>query len=159
MLFILISFSALQFFSIFSYLRITTDGWLKTGDLVHRDEQGYVYFRGRQDDMISVGGENVYPKEVETILLEHPDVADVCVVPVAHATKGQAPLAWVVLRDGATLTESDLQQFFLARGAAYAHPRRVFFRADLPVSGTNKVDRKLLEAEARSQLEGPIQSR
>jgi acyl-CoA synthetase (AMP-forming)/AMP-acid ligase II len=130
--------------------KFTPDGWLKTGDLVKADEQGYVFFCGRVDDMISVGGENVYPKEVETILLAHPAVDDVCVVPAPHAVKGQAPVAWVVARN--EITEDELKQWFLERGPAYAHPRRVFFVDELPVSGTNKLDRKRLEEEARRLL-------
>ena len=127
--------------------RLTADNWLRTGDLVWRDEQGYVYFSGRVDDMINVGGENVYPKEVETILLEHPDVVDVCVVGAPHPVKGSAPVAWVVSR-GAALGEDELKQFFFDRGPAYAHPRRVFFVDTLPVTGTNKLDRKLLQQQA-----------
>lgn len=128
--------------------RITPDGWLKTGDLMSADEQGYVYFRGRKDDMINSGGENIYPKEVETIMLAHPAVADVCVVPAAHKVKGQAPVAWVVLHRGTKATEDELRRFFLENGPAYAHPRRVFFVDALPVSGTNKIDRKWLTEEA-----------
>jgi len=132
--------------------RFTRDGWLRTGDLVRRDEQGYVYFVGRKDDMINCGGENIYPKEVETILLNHPAVADVCVVAAPHQVKGQAPVAWVVLHQRQTATEDELKDFFLARGPAYAHPRRVFFVDRLPISGTNKVDRKALEQETRKRL-------
>ncbi|MCC6801609.1 MAG: acyl--CoA ligase [Anaerolineae bacterium] len=132
--------------------RITPDGWLRTGDLMMADEQGYIYFRGRRDDMINVGGENLYPKEVETILLTHPAVADVCVVPAPHKVKGQAPVAWVVLHTGAAATEDELKSFFLDRGPAYAHPRRVFFIDVLPVSGNNKVDRKFLTEEAARRL-------
>jgi long-chain acyl-CoA synthetase len=132
--------------------RFTPDGWLRTGDLVVRDEQGYVFFRGRTDDMISVGGENVYPKEVETILLQHPAVADVGVVPAEHPVKGQAPVAWVVLKPGAAASEDELRRFFLDRGPAYAHPRRVFFRDAFPVSGTNKLDRERLRRETAELL-------
>jgi long-chain acyl-CoA synthetase len=139
--------------------RFTADGWLRTGDLVRRDEQGYVYFCGRTDDMISVGGENVYPKEVETILLQHPAVADVGVVPAAHPVKGEAPVAWVVLRPGAEAAEDELRQFFLAKGPAYAHPRRVFFRDALPVSGTNKLDRERLQREAAELLPDGLSER
>jgi long-chain acyl-CoA synthetase len=128
--------------------RLLPDGWLKTGDLVRRDEQGYVYFVGRVDDMINAGGENVYPKEVETVLLEHEDVLDVAIVGAPHAVKGEAPVAWVVPRSS-SLTEEDVKQWFLARGPAYAHPRRVFFLDRLPVTGTNKIDRKHLQEEAR----------
>lgn len=132
--------------------KFTADGWLRTGDLLKQDEQGYLYFCGRKDDMINCGGENVYPKEVENTLLTHPDIDDVCVVPVVHGVKGQAPAAWVVLRANRQLTEDEVKQYFLARGPAYAHPRRVFFIDRLPVSGTNKVDRKGLTEEARRRM-------
>jgi acyl-CoA synthetase (AMP-forming)/AMP-acid ligase II len=89
----------------------------------------------------------VYPKEVETILLQHPDVLDVCVVAAPHPVKGAAPVAWVVPRTG-DLREEELKQFFIARGPAYAHPRRVFFIDVLPVTGTNKLDRKRLQEQA-----------
>lgn len=132
--------------------RITPDGWLKTGDLMSMDEQGYIYFRGRVDDMINVGGENVYPKEVESILLEHPAVADAVVVAGPHQIKGLAPVAWVVPYKGKTATEDEIKQFFLERGPSYAHPRRVFFINELPVSGTNKIDRKWLTEEVKRRI-------
>ena len=132
--------------------RITPDGWLRTGDLMMNDEQGYIYFRGRRDDMINIGGENVYPKEVETILLTHPAVADVAVVAAKHHVKGQAPVAWVVLHQGTDANEDELRQFTLERGPAYAHPRRIFFIETLPVSGTNKIDRKWLTEEAARRI-------
>ncbi len=139
--------------------RFTADGWLLTGDLVRRDEQGYIYFCGRRDDMINCGGSKLYPKEVETLLLAHPAVADACVVPAAHATKGEAPVAWVVLRDGAgPVEEMDLRRFCLARGPAYAHPRRVFFVERLPVTGTNKVDRRALREETLRRLPAGLAS-
>jgi acyl-CoA synthetase (AMP-forming)/AMP-acid ligase II len=138
--------------------RITSDGWLKTGDLVRADEQGYIYFRGRKDDMINCGGENVYPKEVESILLTHPRVADVAVVPAVHNVKGQAPVAWVVLHRGEKASEDELKQYFLERGPAYAHPRRVYFVDVLPVSGTNKLDRQWLIAETERRLPDGLDS-
>lgn len=128
------------------------DGWLRTGDLFRGDEQGYLYFCGRTDDMISVGGENVYPKEVETLILGHPAVADVGVVPAAHPVKGQAPVAWVVLKPGRQASEQELREHALANGPAYAHPRRVFFVDALPISGTNKLDRTALERMTREEL-------
>jgi acyl-CoA synthetase (AMP-forming)/AMP-acid ligase II len=136
--------------------RFTPDGWLRTGDLVRADEQGYIYFVGRADDMINCGGENVYPKEVENILLAHPAVADACVVPVPHQIKGEAPVAWVVAKAGTSPAEDELKRFCLDRGPAYAHPRRVFFVERLPVSGTNKVDRRKLAEEARARVPGGL---
>jgi long-chain acyl-CoA synthetase len=132
--------------------KFVADGWLRTGDLFLRDEQGYCYFRGRTDDMISVGGENVYPKEVETIVLSHPDVADVGVVPVAHPVKGEAPVAFVVPKAGVELSEEAVRKHFLANGPAYANPRRVFFVDALPISSTNKMDRSELKRRAGQLL-------
>lgn len=132
--------------------KITPDGWVKSGDLVYADEQGYIYFQGRKDDMINCGGENVYPKEVETIILTHPAVADVSVVSARHQVKGEAPVAWVVLHKGETADERGLKQFFLQKGPAYAHPRRIFFLDEIPVSGTNKIDRKWLTEEAARRI-------
>lgn len=139
--------------------KITPDGWLKTGDLMRADEQGYIYFCGRKDDMINCGGENLYPKEVETILLTHPQINDVCVVGLPHRTKGAAPVAWVVPQTPGALTEQEVKAYFLARGPAYAHPRRVFFLERMPVSGTNKVDRKWLVEEARRLVPEGLVSR
>ncbi len=139
----------------FSAEKFTREGWLRTGDLVRADDQGYLYIIGRADDMINCGGENVYPKEVENILLGHPQVAEVCVVPAAHKVKGQAPVAWVVLQTPGGASEDELKRYFLERGPAYAHPRRVFFVEQLPLSGTNKIDRThLLDETQRLIPEG-----
>ena len=125
------------------------DGWLATGDLMRRDADGYYYFVGRRDDMINVAGENVYPKEVEDILLQHPNLRDACVVPAPHGVKGEVPVAFVVARDASLTSEDDVRKFFLARGAPYAHPRRVVVLDALPLGGTGKVDRGALKARAR----------
>jgi acyl-CoA synthetase (AMP-forming)/AMP-acid ligase II len=125
------------------------DGWLATGDLMRRDADGYYYFVGRKDDMINVAGENVYPKEVEDVLLRHPNLRDACVVPATHAVKGAVPVAFVVEREPGRTSEDEVKQFFLARGAPYAHPRRVVFLDALPLGGTGKIDRAALVARAR----------
>ena len=125
------------------------DGWLATGDLMRRDADGYYYFVGRRDDMINVSGENVYPKEVEDILLQHPNLRDACVVPAPHGVKGEVPVAFVVARDASLTSEDDVRKFFLERGAPYAHPRRVVFLDALPLGGTGKIDRTALKARAR----------
>ncbi|HVA22244.1 MAG TPA: AMP-binding protein [Candidatus Micrarchaeia archaeon] len=128
------------------------DGWLATGDLMRRDADDYYYFVGRKDDLLNVGGENVYPKEVEAVLRQHPGVADVAVVGIAHAVKGQAPAAAVVERVAGQLAAADLTRFFVERGPAYAHPRAVRFVAALPLGPTGKVDyaavRRLFAGEA-----------
>ena len=124
-------------------------GWLYTGDLMRRDADGYYYFLGRRDDMINVAGENVYPKEVEDILLQHPNLRDACVVPAPHGVKGEVPIAFVVAREPGLTTEEDVRRFFLERGAPYAHPRKVVFLDALPLGGTGKLDRTGLKARAR----------
>jgi long-chain acyl-CoA synthetase len=129
--------------------RFTPDGWLRTGDLMKVDSDGYYYFLGRRDDMINCGGENVYPKEVETILIQHPNVADACVVGAPHDVKGEAPVAFVVPRDPALADPDELKRFFLARGPAYAHPRTITFLDRLPLTGAGKLDRTALAKQAR----------
>jgi long-chain acyl-CoA synthetase len=124
------------------------DGWYDTGDVMRRDENGFVFFVGRADDMFQCGGENVYPGEVEKLLNQHPDVAQVCVVPVADEIKYQLPVAFVVPRPGTTPSEDVLRRFALNNGPAYAHPRAVWFVEELPLAGTNKIDRKTLVERA-----------
>lgn len=124
------------------------DGWLHTGDLMQRDGDGYYYFVGRMDDMINVGGENVYPKEVEDLLMQHPNIRDVAVVPAPHSVKGEAPVAFVVEHVPGAASEEEIKSFFLERGPAYAHPRRIYFCESLPLSGTGKLDRTALRRRA-----------
>ena len=120
------------------------DGWYDTGDVMRRDENGFVFFVGRADDMFQCGGENVYPGEVEKLLGRHPDVAQACVVPVPDEIKYQLPVAFVVPKPGTTPNEDALRRFALDNGPAYAHPRAVWFVEELPLAGTNKIDRKVL---------------
>lgn len=125
--------------------------YLHTDDLAYQDEQGYNYIVGRLDDMLIVGGENVYPAEVEDLLQGHGAVEDVAVVGAPHAVKGEAPVAFVVAEG---VTEEKLKQFTIDNGPAYAHPRRVFFERELPLASTGKIDRDALEAEAIERIEG-----
>jgi long-chain acyl-CoA synthetase len=120
------------------------EGWYYTGDVCRRDRDGFYWFVGRTDDMFVSGGENIFPGEVEALLLRHPAVHQALIMPFDHELKGQVPYAFVVTRPGASLSEDELKQFALANGPAYQHPRRVFFLDQLPLSGTNKVDREQL---------------
>jgi acyl-CoA synthetase (AMP-forming)/AMP-acid ligase II len=117
------------------------DGWYYTGDICRRDADGFYYFIGRTDDMFVTGGENIFPVEIETLLERHPSVHQAVVLPFEHEMKGQVPYAFVVLRTSASASEEELKQFALANGPAYQHPRRVFFLKELPLAGTNKIDR------------------
>ena len=123
------------------------DGWLKTGDLFELDGHGFYYFRGRTDDMFNCGGENIYPLEVESLIISHPAVSNVCVVPVEHAVKGQVPVAMVALNPGVELSEDALKRHCLENGPAYAHPRRVVFVDEVPTTGAEKIDRKLVQQQ------------
>ncbi len=131
---------------------ITPDGFYITGDVFHRDGDGFFSFVGRADDMFVSGGENIYPGEVETILEAHPAIAQASVIALPDEIKGTKPAAFVVLRPGAEATEDELRRYVLARAPAYAHPRRVWFVPSLPLAGTNKVDRKALLQRALDQV-------
>ncbi|MGW5523827.1 class I adenylate-forming enzyme family protein [Gordonia sp. NPDC003950] len=132
------------------------DGWFATGDLAVSDEDGWLYFRGRADDRMNVGGENVYPAEVEAILTRHPQVRDVAVVALPHDTKGQVPVAFIVRETGSDLDEVSLREFFFTEGPAYAHPRRIHFLDSLPLSPTGKTDRRSLTRQARDTTPAEI---
>jgi len=127
---------------------LTPDGWYISGDIVRRDAEGVHYFVGRADDMFVCGGENVFPGEVETMLETHPDIVQASVVPVPDEVKGEKPFAFVVARAGHTLTEDGVKQYALAKAPAYQHPRRVVFVDELPMAGTNKIDRAALRRRA-----------
>jgi acyl-CoA synthetase (AMP-forming)/AMP-acid ligase II len=124
------------------------DGWYITGDVMRRDANGFFYFVGRADDMFVCGGENIYPGEVEKMLERYADVAQAVVVPAPDDIKGQIPVAFVVPRRGTHPSVDEIKRYALAHGPAYAHPRFVVFRDQLPVSGTHKIDRTSLVAEA-----------
>ncbi len=126
------------------------DGWLATRDLMRRDGDGYHYFVGRTDDLINVAGENVYPKEVEQILLRHGAVRDVAVVAGPHAEKGEVPVAFVVTNPRTPVSAEALTAFFHEVGPHYAYPRAIVFVEALPLNGAGKVDRHALTQRARS---------
>ncbi|MSQ21492.1 MAG: long-chain fatty acid--CoA ligase [Betaproteobacteria bacterium] len=130
----------------------TVDGYYNTGDIFRRDEQGFHYFVGRIDDVFVSGGENIAPGEVEKMLERHTAIEQACVVPVADEIKGTKPVAFVTLKRGAVASEADIKDYALAHGPAYAHPRRVWFLDAMPLSGTNKVDRKAMVQEAETRL-------
>ncbi len=125
------------------------DGWLLTGDVAERDEEGYYRIRGRVKDMYISGGENVYPAEVENILHEHAAVADAAVLGVPDERWGEVGLAAVVLDDGATASEEELISHCRTRLARFKVPKSVHFVDELPRSALGKV----LKGELRSQLE------
>ena len=122
------------------------DGWLHTGDKAMIDEEGFVYLRGRTKEMIIVGGENVYPVEVENVLTRHPDVQEAAAVGVEHSVLGEIVKAVVVLRPGAEANESNLRRWCSEHLATYKVPQQVEFRDELPRNPSGKVvKRRLVE--------------
>jgi long-chain acyl-CoA synthetase len=134
------------------------NGFFYTEDIARVDEDGYFWMVDRADDMIIAGGENIYPAEVEAALYEHPDVEEAGVCGAPHEVKGEAPVAFVVLAEGAEVAEEELRKFSLDHVASYAHPRRIFFVDELPRSATQKVQRYRLEEMAEEYLDGPLTS-
>jgi long-chain acyl-CoA synthetase len=120
------------------------NGWLHTRDMGTIDEEGYVYIVDRKSDMIISGGFNIYPKEVEEVILAHPAVSEVAVIPVPDDTWGEAVKAMVVLKPGARATEEEIIQFCKENLASYKKPRSVAFINEIPKTAYNKVDRKAL---------------
>jgi len=132
---------------------LTPDGFYITGDVFRRDREGFYYFVGRSDDMFVSGGENVHPGEIETILERHPDIHQAVVVPVDDELKFKKPVAFVVTQPGAAPSEEAVKAFALANAAPYLHPRRVWFLPEMPLAGTNKIDRRALAQRAAELVE------
>jgi long-chain acyl-CoA synthetase len=118
------------------------DGWFRTGDLARVDEDGYYYIVDRKKEMIIRGGYNVYPREIEEALHEHPAVAEVAVIGIPHAELGEEVGAAVALKPGAEASTAELQQFVRDRVAAYKYPRRVWLVDSLPKGPTGKILRR-----------------
>jgi long-chain acyl-CoA synthetase len=122
------------------------EGWYYSGDLGRLDEEGYLYVVGRTDELVITGGLNVYPSEVETVLLNHPKVAEAAVVGIPDARRGQAMKAIVVLKQGETATPREILQFCRERLAGFKMPRHLEFRDSLPKSRTGKISKPQLRA-------------
>lgn len=123
------------------------DGWLRTGDLATIDEQGYITVVDRLKDMIIKGGENIYPSEVEKVLLTHPAIQQAAVIGVPDEKWGEEVKALVVLKPGQSLTEKEFLRFCRQNLARFKRPSSVEFRDQLPVNPTGKVLKKLLREE------------
>ncbi|HZE17445.1 MAG TPA: long-chain fatty acid--CoA ligase, partial [Mycobacterium sp.] len=118
---------------------VLKDGWLRTGDLARRDADGYFFIVDRKKDMIIRGGYNVYPREIEEVLYEHPAVLQAAVVGIPDEAMGQEVGAAVVLRPGAHTSAEELHDFAKERVAAYKYPRRIWFTEQLPIGTTGKI--------------------
>jgi long-chain acyl-CoA synthetase len=123
---------------------LTDDGWLRTGDIAVTDDDGYLYLVDRAKDLVIVSGFNVYPAEVESVLATHPAVAEVGVVGVPHPHTGEAVKAFVVLRDGASVSEDSLIDWCLDHLARYKCPGKILFVDELPRNVSGKLLRREL---------------
>ena len=132
---------------------IDGEGWMHTGDLAVMDVEGYVNIVGRIKDMIIRGGENVYPREVEEFLYSHPDIVDVQVIGVPDAKYGEEIMAWVRVREGATLSRDDVAEFCQGKIAHFKVPRYVHVTDEFPMTVTGKVQKYLMR-EASIELLG-----
>ncbi|HEY9723981.1 MAG TPA: long-chain fatty acid--CoA ligase [Oscillatoriaceae cyanobacterium] len=120
------------------------DGWLHTGDLVRRDEEGYTFIVDRKKDMIISGGENIYPAEIEQHLHAHPAIAEAAVIGVPHAKWGEVGKAIVALREGTSLDEAEVLAYLSERLARYKLPKSVAFVGALPRNASGKVLKAML---------------
>lgn len=126
------------------------NGWLLTGDTGHRDEEGYFWFHGRNDDVIISGGYRIGPTEIEDCLMQHPAVAMVAVIGVPDSVRGEVVKAFIVVREGTAVDaalQADVQNFVKARLSAHEYPRQIEFRDALPMTITGKIRRKDLRDE------------
>ena len=139
---------------------ITDDGWFKTGDLGKFDADGNLIIAGRRKEMIIRGGQNIYPAEIENLLLPHPRIAAVAIVGMPDPVMGERACAYVVPRPGQALTLDDIVSFLKAKQIApYKLPERIEILDKLPMVGEQKIDKKLLvqDITAKLKAEGKIQ--
>ena len=137
---------------------IDGDGWLATGDLGYLDEDGDLFLVDRKKEMIIRGGYNVYPREVEEVLYEHPAVLEAAVVGVPHESLGEDVAAIVVPRPGAELDPEELKAWAKERVAAYKYPRHVVLVAELPKSPTGKILKRRIDLGALSERPAPARN-
>jgi long-chain acyl-CoA synthetase len=125
---------------------IDPDGWFKTGDLGKVDADGYFFIVDRKKEMIIRGGYNVYPREIEEVIYEHPAVREAAVIGIPHPELGEEVGAAVALKAGASVSAAELREFVKALVAGYKYPRRVWFVDELPKGSTGKILRRMVEA-------------
>jgi fatty-acyl-CoA synthase len=133
---------------------IDADGWMHTGDIAVMDDDMYLSIVGRIKDMIIRGGENIYPREVEEFLYTHPDIVDVQVIGVPDKKYGEEMVAWVRLREGATMTRDDLAAYCAGRIAHFKIPRYIHVTDDFPMTVTGKVQKYRMREVSIELLSG-----
>jgi len=132
------------------------NGWLHTGDLGYMDSSGYVFILDRQKDMIISGGVNIYPREIEDVILKHPAVRDVAVVGVPDELWGESVKAIVALHDGCSVTAQTVVDHCLGHLASYKKPKSVEFVADLPRNAYGKILKRELRERYWAGLERKV---
>jgi long-chain acyl-CoA synthetase len=132
---------------------ITEAGWFRTGDMATVDEDGYFFIVDRKKDLIIRGGYNVYPREIEEVLYEHPAIQEAAVVGVPHDELGEDVGAAVVLKEGESLDADELKSYVKEQVAAYKYPRRIWFVDELPKGPTGKILKR--EIEVPEKVEAP----
>ncbi len=129
------------------------NGWLYTGDIAYMDEEGYFYIVDRKKDMIIAGGYNIYPRDIDEVLFQHPKILDAIAVGIPHEYRGETVKAFIVLRQGETATEDEIIDFCKEKLAIYKVPKIVEFIEDLPKSAVGKVLRKVLRDQEVAKFE------
>jgi long-chain acyl-CoA synthetase len=132
------------------------DGWLQTGDLTSMDEEGYLYIRGRKKELIKASGYSVFPSEVESLLYQHPAIAECAVIGVPDPYRGEDIKAFVILKPvyEGEVSEEEIVRWSREHMAAYKYPRKVEFRRQFPKSGSGKILKRVLSDEEKKKT-GP----
>jgi len=135
---------------------VVKEGWLHTGDMGRYDEKGFIYIVDRKKDMIVSGGENIYPREVEEILYQHPAVKEATVIGIPDSYWVERVHALVVLKEGASVTSDELIDFCKKRIARYKAPKSVEFVESLPKTPSGKILKRELRQKYLTSLEKPV---
>ena len=128
------------------------NNWLYTGDIAYMDEQGYFYIVDRKKDLIITGGYNVYPREIDEVLYEHPKVKEAVSVGIPSETRGKVIKAFVVPKEGENLTKAEIISFCREKLSGFKVPKQVEFREELPKTIAGKVLRRALREEEMQKL-------
>ncbi|MGD9022114.1 MAG: AMP-binding protein, partial [Lysobacterales bacterium] len=133
---------------------INKSGWMHTGDLAVIDEEGYCDIVGRVKDMIIRGGENIYPREIEEYLFQHPKIQEVAVFGVPDEKFGEAVAAWIKLREGADMDEEEIRSYCNEQIAYYKVPKHIRIVDEFPMTVTGKIQKFVMRDQTIEQLKG-----
>jgi acyl-CoA synthetase (AMP-forming)/AMP-acid ligase II len=136
--------------------QVMQDGWLRTGDVGHFDDEGFLTLEGRAKEMIKSGGLTVIPSEIEGILIEHPNVSEAVVVGIPDDTWGEAVHAFVILVPGVSITEAELKGFCRERLASYKNPKVIHVVKELPKTGIGKIARRQVREQILARQEAVL---